>query len=230
MTDATLTPPLAGSGRRSTRARPTDDQLLDAACAVFAERGFRAATMEQVAAKANSTKPTLYAHFRAKDALYEACLVREASTAQRWLFRRYAEAAQLGLEEQIRADVRAFFDYAAAHPYGFRLLFGAEQDPGADRTRQDPGADRTRQDLWESVTAQLSRLIGSYVAGQGRPAAEWAARIMAEMTSAAVVSGTRSALSADAGNRAAAAELVAAFITAGLGRVDPSRMAAAGSP
>ncbi|MDG3016592.1 TetR/AcrR family transcriptional regulator [Speluncibacter jeojiensis] len=221
MTDATLTPPLAGSGRRSTRARPTDDQLLDAACAVFAERGFRAATMEQVAAKANSTKPTLYAHFRAKDALYEACLVREASTAQRWLFRRYAEAAQLGLEEQIRADVRAFFDYAAAHPYGFRLLFGAEQDPGADRTRQD---------LWESVTAQLSRLIGSYVAGQGRPAAEWAARIMAEMTSAAVVSGTRSALSTDAGNRAAAAELVAAFITAGLGRVDPSRMAAAGSP
>lgn len=176
--------------------------------------------MELVAARANSTKPTLYAHFGAKDALYEACLVREAGTAQRWLFRRYAEAAQLGLEEQIRADVRAFFDYAAAHPHGFRLLFAAEQDLGADQTRQE---------LWESVTAQLSRLIGSYVAGQGRPAARWAARIMAEMTSAAVVSGTRSALTTDAGNRAAAAELVAAFIAAGLGRVDPSRVAAESS-
>jgi Bacterial regulatory proteins, tetR family len=40
-------------------ARPTDDQLLDAARAVFGVHGFRQATMEGIAQRAGSTKPTL---------------------------------------------------------------------------------------------------------------------------------------------------------------------------
>lgn len=63
--------------RRRTRGRPPRDQadaarqsILDAALAVFIERGFAAASMERIAKTAGVAKPTLYRHFEAKDALF----------------------------------------------------------------------------------------------------------------------------------------------------------------
>ncbi|WP_205623127.1 TetR/AcrR family transcriptional regulator [Sciscionella marina] len=44
-------------------ARPVHERLLDAACEVFAERGYRGASVDELASRAGSTKPTLYAHF-----------------------------------------------------------------------------------------------------------------------------------------------------------------------
>jgi AcrR family transcriptional regulator len=51
--------------------------ILAAALAVFAERGFEAARLDDVAARAGVAKGTLYLYFRDKEALFEA-LVRNA--------------------------------------------------------------------------------------------------------------------------------------------------------
>lgn len=59
--------------RRRKDARPTE--LLDAALAVFAEKGFAAARMEDIAARAGAAKGTLYLYFPSKEAVFEA-LVR----------------------------------------------------------------------------------------------------------------------------------------------------------
>jgi AcrR family transcriptional regulator len=73
-------PPRAA--RKSARARKVEPEarrqaILDAALHVFAERGFEAARLDDVAARAGVAKGTLYLYFRDKEALFEE-LVRSA--------------------------------------------------------------------------------------------------------------------------------------------------------
>jgi AcrR family transcriptional regulator len=56
--------------RRRAEARPAE--ILAAALASFAERGFAATRLDQVASRAGVTKGTLYLYFRSKEELFEA--------------------------------------------------------------------------------------------------------------------------------------------------------------
>ena len=74
--------PAAQPTRKPARARKVEPEarrqaILDAALHVFAERGFEAARLEDVAARAGVAKGTLYLYFRDKEALFEE-LVRSA--------------------------------------------------------------------------------------------------------------------------------------------------------
>jgi len=48
------------------------DRIVWAAKRVFLEKGLDASSMDDVAAKAGTTKPTVYAHFKSKDELFSA--------------------------------------------------------------------------------------------------------------------------------------------------------------
>ncbi len=61
--------------RRRKEARPAE--LLAGALACFAERGFAATRLEDVAARAGVTKGTLYLYFRSKEELFKA-VVRQS--------------------------------------------------------------------------------------------------------------------------------------------------------
>ncbi len=63
--------------RRRKEARP--QEILEAALAVFAEKGFSAARMEDISRRAGVTKGTIYLYFESKEALFKA-LVRESLT------------------------------------------------------------------------------------------------------------------------------------------------------
>jgi AcrR family transcriptional regulator len=56
--------------RRRKEARP--DEILAAALASFAERGFAATRLDDVAARAGISKGTLYLYFHSKEELFEA--------------------------------------------------------------------------------------------------------------------------------------------------------------
>jgi AcrR family transcriptional regulator len=56
--------------RRRKEARP--DEILAAALASFAKRGFAATRLEDVAARAGISKGTLYLYFKGKEELFEA--------------------------------------------------------------------------------------------------------------------------------------------------------------
>lgn len=60
--------------RRKPDERP--DQILDAALNVFADKGFRAATMDDVAAAAGITKGTIYLYFNSKEGLFISAVRR----------------------------------------------------------------------------------------------------------------------------------------------------------
>jgi AcrR family transcriptional regulator len=60
---------------RRKQARP--GEILDAAVAVFAEKGFVAARMDDIAARAGVTKGTIYLYFRSKEDVFKS-LVRDS--------------------------------------------------------------------------------------------------------------------------------------------------------
>jgi AcrR family transcriptional regulator len=61
--------------RRRKDARPTE--ILDAALAVFAEKGYAATRMDDIAQRAGVTKGTIYLYFQSKDAVFRS-LVQES--------------------------------------------------------------------------------------------------------------------------------------------------------
>jgi AcrR family transcriptional regulator len=89
-------------------------QILDAAVAVFAERGFQHASMDAVAERVGVTKPVVYTHFGSKEGLLLACLARaraellEVTTA--------AAASAEHPEEALRQGTLAFFRYVENRP------------------------------------------------------------------------------------------------------------------
>jgi AcrR family transcriptional regulator len=63
-------------GRWQRRKDSRAPEILDAALAVFAEKGFASARMEDIAAKAGVTKGTIYLYFQNKEAVFKS-LVRD---------------------------------------------------------------------------------------------------------------------------------------------------------
>lgn len=61
--------------KRRKEARPSE--ILEAALTVFAERGYAATRMEDIAARAGVTKGTIYLYFDSKDAVFRS-LVQES--------------------------------------------------------------------------------------------------------------------------------------------------------
>jgi AcrR family transcriptional regulator len=70
---------MAKRWQRRKEARPAE--ILDAALAVFAQKGFAATKLDDIAAKAGITKGTIYLYFDSKQALFEA-LARQSVGAQ----------------------------------------------------------------------------------------------------------------------------------------------------
>ena len=72
------------SKRPQTRlGRPPKDlagdvksRILDAAQKVFLKRGYQSASVDEIAEMAPASKPTIYAHFDGKEALFEAVIAR----------------------------------------------------------------------------------------------------------------------------------------------------------
>ena len=58
-------------------AGEVDTRILDAARRVFLERGFEGASIDEIAEVARSGKPTIYARFRDKGALFTAVMMRD---------------------------------------------------------------------------------------------------------------------------------------------------------
>ncbi len=95
------------------------EQLLDVGREVFAERGFEAASIEEIAGRANITKPIVYEHFGGKEGLYAVIVDREV---QRLLGRitsaLNADHPRLMLEQA----ALGFLSYIETESDGFRIL------------------------------------------------------------------------------------------------------------
>jgi len=65
-----------GRGRPPKDARDVKSRILDAAQQVFLKRGYQSASVDEISEMAPASKPTIYAHFDGKEALFEAVIAR----------------------------------------------------------------------------------------------------------------------------------------------------------
>jgi AcrR family transcriptional regulator len=70
---------LRRAGTRGVARADREAQIVDAAGHVFAEQGYAAASMGEIAARADVSKPLIYQYFGSKEGLLVACL-RHAAT------------------------------------------------------------------------------------------------------------------------------------------------------
>lgn len=117
-----------GLGARRLPAGERRRQLFDVALDLFAERGYRATTMDDVAEAAGVTKPLVYQHFSSKRALY---LELVDSVAHEMLAAIADAAARAeGPRQQVEQGFAAYFQLVVTHESAFRLLYG--RDHGDD--------------------------------------------------------------------------------------------------
>jgi AcrR family transcriptional regulator len=119
-----------------------EEQILRIAEEVFAERGFQATTMEDIAERVGVTKPLIYEYFGSKEGLLSACI-----TSARTQLRVATEAAWQGvgadapLEVIFRAGVGAFFTFIDEHVTAFILI----QQEGAVASHASPLIESIRE-------------------------------------------------------------------------------------
>jgi AcrR family transcriptional regulator len=94
-------------------------QLLDVGRAVFAERGFEAASVEDIATRAKITKPIVYEHFSGKEGLYAVIVDREVQALLERITNALEGTNPRALLEQAAF---AFLSYIEDEPDGFRIL------------------------------------------------------------------------------------------------------------
>jgi len=105
------------SGRLSAAARRA--QLVEVGRAVFAERGFEATSVEEIAARAKVSKPIVYEHFGGKEGLYAVVVDREVEH----IVSRIVDAMSTGSpRERLERAALAFLTYVQERPDGFAVL------------------------------------------------------------------------------------------------------------
>ena len=109
--------------RRHHRGRMTAaerrEQLLSIARRLFAERGFDGTSIEEVAARAEVSKPVVYEHFGGKEGLYAVVVDREVRSLLDMMTRALTAGHPRVLLEQAAF---ALLDYIEQNPDGFRIL------------------------------------------------------------------------------------------------------------
>lgn len=140
--------------------------MLAVAQRVFAQRGFRAASVDAIAAGAEISKPMLYAYFGSKEGLYRACMERSRGALVEAL-----DAAAEGSDQADRrlwAGLLAFFTFVEEEPEAWAILAG-EAGAGGGALAAD-GAEARRQ-----IAATVSGMLRDAAAAEGADQAALAA-------------------------------------------------------
>ncbi|NEO86779.1 MAG: TetR/AcrR family transcriptional regulator [Spirulina sp. SIO3F2] len=161
---------------QQTRAQQTRQRILEAAADCFREKGVRDSSIEAIAKQAGSTKPTVYAHFGTKTALFNAVALATAAELKERTLPPFDPNADLA-----KQLTRIFTDYLATmlNPQNLKLyraiLFELASDETAEAPEYETGYDYLRVWLQDAQAkgaaltgdlAQASQMLWAAVKGQ----------------------------------------------------------------
>ena len=127
-------------------------QLIEVGRAAFAERGYEATSVEEIAARAKVSKPILYSHFGGKEGLYAVVVDREVE----YILGRIAEAVSSGPpRERLEQAVLAYLKYVQERPEGFAILL--RDAPQLKRSGEMPAL---MYDLADRISDVFSEQLG----------------------------------------------------------------------
>ncbi|WP_330278247.1 TetR/AcrR family transcriptional regulator [Lentzea sp. NBC_00516] len=132
------------------------EQLLDVSRALFAEKGFDATSVEEIASRASVSKPVVYEHFGGKEGIYAVVVDREMQR----LMDQIITALDGGSHprELLEQAACALLDYIEGSTDGFRIL-----------VRDSPVASSsgTFSSLLNDIASQVEHILGLHFAKQG---------------------------------------------------------------
>lgn len=135
--------------------RERREQLLDVGRALFAEKGFEAASIEEIASRAGVSKPVVYEHFGGKEGLYAVVVDREMSD----LLNRLSSALSAGHPRQlVEQAALALLTYIEEETDGFRIL--SRDSPVA-------GATGTFSSLLNDIASQVEHIMERELSARG---------------------------------------------------------------
>lgn len=108
------------STARQNDPKRTRANILAAGQAIFAEKGYSGANVNEIVALAQTTKPMIYYHFGSKEGLFAAVL--EEVYARMREIEQSLQLDDLSAEQAMRQLVEVTFDYHADHPDWIRLI------------------------------------------------------------------------------------------------------------
>ncbi|HWO60640.1 MAG TPA: TetR/AcrR family transcriptional regulator [Umezawaea sp.] len=127
-------------------------QMLDVAEVVFAEQGYLATSMDEIAERVGVSKPMLYEYFGSKEGLLIGCIQRARTE-----LRTKTETAIVGAdgpEDLLRRGLLAFFEFIVDHRRSWALL------------RQEAAITvPSAEEEIEGIRTQQTALISAVIAG-----------------------------------------------------------------
>ncbi len=105
--------------RKKLPAAARRAQLIEIGRSVFAEKGYEAVSVEEIAQRAKVSKPVLYNHFGGKEGLYAVIVDREIEHVVRVISEAIAEGTP---RARVEKAALAFLMYVKDHPNGFKVL------------------------------------------------------------------------------------------------------------
>src|SRR5437764_742738 len=124
-------------------------QLIEIGRKLFAEKGFDATTVEEIAAKAGVSKPVVYEHFGGKEGLYAVVVDREMQQ----LLESITSALTGGHPRELLEQAAfALLDYIDNNADGFRILV---RDSGVGTS------SGTFASLISDIATQVEHILGS---------------------------------------------------------------------
>ncbi len=138
---------------RPPRARMTGTerrrQLIDVARTLFAERGYEGTSIEEIAQRANVSKPVVYEHFGGKEGLYAVVVDREMSALLDGI-----TSSLTNNRSRVRVErvALALLTYVEERTDGFRILI-RDSPPAAISTG-------TYSSLLNDAVSQVSSIFG----------------------------------------------------------------------
>jgi AcrR family transcriptional regulator len=153
-------------------------ELIDeAASKLFAERGYHATSIDEIAKRSGVSPPVVYDHFVSKQDLYKRLLERHLEELlQLW---RQELAGEDPAEQRVRRALEAWFEYIESHP-AWLLVFRDAPPELRDFHRelraqglaslvplmaQEPGAENIAGSADPDAIAMATELFRSAVAG-----------------------------------------------------------------
>ncbi len=138
------------------RLQPEDRslELLDAAATVLAERGYDAATMTEIAKKAETSIGTVYHYFKDKPAIVLALRSRYGAAMEEQLSVLEADAGGLTVEQIAHRFIEITLSFVQEHPAYFHVL-----DAPVKATRGEADRRRLRECIVRTLHLKQPQLV-----------------------------------------------------------------------
>ncbi len=150
-------PSRARRGRVRMTSGERRDQLVHVARTAFAEKGFDGTSVEDIAARAEVSKPVVYEHFGGKEGLYAVVVDREVQKLHSTL-RVALTTPGVGSRRLLELCALALLDYVESCPEGFQILV---------RDSSEQGSGGSYASILNDVVMRVEGLLGAVFVNRG---------------------------------------------------------------